>query len=128
MDDDLGLLSSASSVTSVTCSSSINNAGLNFNTRPNKSHQSCDGLKHLPSHQHESGKIIKSLQSNHKTFYSEDYDTELSSICNMAKVKISKQHEIGFLNLLNECQAWIEVIKNREHVIQRQLKFILKFF
>ncbi len=167
MDDDLGLLSSASSVTSVTCSSSTNNTSSIFHNNITKGHQSCGGTKqrlhsgsfvrrssspslissssrnddnrtnrtsmnndsvsssnssvfieekHTPSHHHEPGKL-KSLQSNHRSFFSEDYDTELSSICNMAKVKISKQHEIGFLNLLHECQAWIEVIITLEHVV-----------
>lgn len=158
MDDDIGLLSSASSVTSVTCSGSINSkskhsqqvacessssskrlhsAGsfmrrssspslISSSSRNDENHMMMNRTsinndsvsssnssvfidEKMQGHNKlEPNKLIKSLHQ-HRTSYSEDYDNELNSICNMAKVKVSKQQEVGFLNLLQECQTWIEV-------------------
>ena len=167
MDDDIGLLSSSSSVTSVTCSSnkksyhqsmscgtsnrkqrlncgsfirrssspslissSSRNDDTNHTNRTSMTNDSVSSSnssvfleeKSTSHNRLESNKLLKGLQqeandlhsvskanaSHHRVSYSDDYDSEFNSICNLSKVKI-KQDGVDFLNLIHECQIWIEV-------------------
>ena len=150
MDDDIGLLSSSSSVASVTCSSKKShhqsmscgtkqrlNSGvyirrssspslISSSSRTDDHHRTSTNndsvsssnssvfIEERPCHKFEPSKLMKSLNherhcSTNRTSYSDDYDTDFTSICHLSKLK-NKQAEVGFLNLLHECQIWIEVI------------------
>jgi hypothetical protein len=173
MDDDIGLLSSSSSVTSVTCSSKKSHLSVDSATAAIKLTTTASGQQHQQhvsscsfvrrcsspsfisslsrsdtesthtnrtsinndsvsssnssvfteekplscssSSTHSTSNDNKLLKadninrnSRHRTSFSDDYDSEFNSICNLSKLKL-KQEETNFLNLIHECQVWIEV-------------------
>lgn len=169
MDDDIGLLSSSSSVTSVTCSNNSHTkshhqsvgsaipASTNTTTSTTGQHKRLNSSSFMrrsssPSFisslsrsdnenstnrtsinndsvsssnssvfieepakptnkslkQTSTDHVVSASNSRHRTSYSDDYDTEFNSICNLSKLKL-KQEETSFMNLIHECQVWIEV-------------------
>ena len=135
MDDDNNsvLSSSSSSITSITAKAVVNRPRCNtvvFMRRSSSpSLLAATNPHHLHNHQLKSHRTSVSTLSNdlfneekmsikyqqaphqltsHHSSYADEYDNEFSSICNLAKLK-TKQDEAAFINLLNECQNWIEV-------------------
>ena len=132
MDDDNNsvLSSSSSSITSITAKTVTNrprcNTGVFIRRSSSPSLLAATNSHHhqIKSHRtsvsalgndlfNEEKMSIKYQQAphqlnSHHSSYADEYDNEFNSICNLTKVK-TKQDEAVFVNLLNECQNWIEV-------------------
>lgn len=85
-------------------------------------------IEEKPYHKFEPSKLMKSLNHEHnntnRTSYSDDYDTDFASMCQLPKLK-NKQAEVGFFKLLHECQMWIEVMLAYQGYFKK--RFFLNF-